>query len=263
MPDDGENMATHDVTVMVTNMNEDGTVELDSTQPQVDTAITATLTDPDGRRDRRNLAVVEVHDHGRHVHGHRRRHVRQLHSGGSRRYLLTSRSMVTYTDVHDDGQTAMATTAMAVTSNLPPAFDMADTSREVAENTAAGMNIGDPVAATDPNGDTLTYMLGGDDAASFDIDTATGQLMTKDGLDYETKMSYMVTVTATDPDGESATINVTVNVTNVGLDTRYDANDDGALQLDEVYQAVDDYFDEEITLQDALDVIARYFDQTG
>ena len=56
---------------------------------------------------------------------------------------------------------------------------------------------------------------------------------------------------------------VTINVTNVGLDTPYDANDDGALQLDEVYQAVDDYFDEEITLQDALDVIARYFDQTG
>ena len=110
-----------------------------------------------------------------------------------------------YTDGYGDGQTAMATAAMAVTSNLPPAFDMAATTREVAENTAAGMDIGDPVAATDPNGDTLTYMLGGDDAGSFDIDGATGQLMTKDALDYETKMSYMVMVTATDPDGESAT----------------------------------------------------------
>ena len=33
----------------------------------------------------------------------------------------------------------------------------------------------------------MTYTLGGDDMASFDIDAATGQLMTKDALDYETK----------------------------------------------------------------------------
>ena len=40
------------------------------------------------------------------------------------------------------------------------------------------MDIGEPVTATDADSDTLTYALGGtDDAASFDIDSATGQLM--------------------------------------------------------------------------------------
>ena len=52
----------------------------------------------------------------------------------------------------------------------------------MAENTATGTDIGAPVEAMDADtGDTLTYMLGGDDMASFDIDPASGQLMTKDG----------------------------------------------------------------------------------
>ena len=58
----------------------------------------------------------------------------------------------------------------------------------MAENTAAGGNIGEPVVATDSNG-TVTYSLGGIDAASFEIVMATGQLQTKDALDYETKSS--------------------------------------------------------------------------
>ena len=63
---------------------------------------------------------------------------------------------------------------------------------------AAGENIGDPVAATDADdGDMLTYTLGGDDAASFAIDPATGQIMTMAALDFETEASYRVTVTAT------------------------------------------------------------------
>ena len=87
------------------------------------------------------------------------------------------------------------------------------TTREVAENTAAGVDIGAPVVATDSSG-TVTYTLGGTDAASFDIDAATGQLETRAALDYETRSSYEVTVTATDSDG-TTDIAVTINVTNV------------------------------------------------
>ena len=69
----------------------------------------------------------------------------------------------------------------------------------MAENTATGTDIGDPVMAMDADaGDTLTYTLGGADMASFDIDPATGQLMTKDPLDFETMPSHTVTVTASD-----------------------------------------------------------------
>ena len=54
------------------------------------------------------------------------------------------------------------------------------------------------MAATDPETDTMTYTLGGVDAASFAIDETTGQLKTWDPLDYETKDSYSVTVSVSD-----------------------------------------------------------------
>ena len=49
----------------------------------------------------------------------------------------------------------------------------------MAENTPAGSAIGDPVVAEDEDGDILTYTLSGVMADSFDIDWATGQMMTK------------------------------------------------------------------------------------
>ena len=52
----------------------------------------------------------------------------------------------------------------------------------------------DALAAT-----TFTYgLLSGADAASFDIESTTGQLKTKAALDHETQKTYMVTVTVTD-----------------------------------------------------------------
>ena len=57
--------------------------------------------------------------------------------------------------------------------------------------------------------------MGGTDAASFDIGSATGQLKTLAALDYETKATYEVMVTATDPDSASDMITVTITVTNV------------------------------------------------
>ena len=80
--------------------------------------------------------------------------------------------------------------------------------------------MGDPVAATDLDTDNadngaLIYSLGGTDAASFSIIRTSGQITTKAELDYETKKTYKVTVKALDPSGASATIPVTINVTNV------------------------------------------------
>ena len=100
-------------------------------------------------------------------------------------------------------------------TNNPPEFDAPSTTRNVPENASAGTPIGEPVAATDADNDTLTYSLEGTDAASFDITPATGQLLTEVALDAATKSTYTVTVVATDPSDTSARITVTITVTSV------------------------------------------------
>ncbi len=114
--------------------------------------------------------------------------------------------------------------ATAQAANSQPAFPSSeDGARSVAENTAAGANIGAPVGATDADNDALTYTLGGDDAASFTIVPSTGQLQTLAALNFEGKNSYSVTVSASDRKDATgnadtaidATIDVTISVTNV------------------------------------------------
>ena len=100
-------------------------------------------------------------------------------------------------------------------TNTPPVFADDTAIRSVVENTAGGTNIGAPITATDADdGDTLTYSLSGQHADAFDIESATGQLKTDVALDYETKRSYAVTVTADDGNGGTDTINVLIGVTN-------------------------------------------------
>ena len=138
---------------------------------------------------------------------------------------LRARAM--YDDGEDEDKTAQEDSANGVrrapTSNTDPVFPDQDLNapgvqtaqtREVAENTAAGRNLGARVAATDP-GDVLTYSLSGADAGSFDIGRSSGQLQTKAALDHETDDSYTVTVTATDPFGATVTSEVTITVTDV------------------------------------------------
>ena len=102
--------------------------------------------------------------------------------------------------------------------NSTPAFSENNPSRNVNENTPPGVNIGAPISATDDDGDMLTYTLGGNDEASFDIDSSTGQLITKAALDMETKSSYFVTVTADDgreANNSSTPSNVVITVVDV------------------------------------------------
>ncbi len=140
--------------------------------------------------------------------------------------------------------------------------------RSVPENTAAGENIGAPVTATDADaGDTLTYTLGGADMASFAIDPATGQLMTKAALDFEvpgdadTDNDYEVTVTASDGTAE-AMVAVTITVTDVAEGSElspYDFDNSGVIEGPEVIQAVKDYFAGVITGPEVIAVVKLYF----
>ena len=90
---------------------------------------------------------------------------------------------------------------------------------------APNLDVGIPVAAVDDDStgtfavggysdddrdriDGLTYTLSGTDAAHFDVVPATGQILTKEKLDYEAKDEYKVTVKATDPMGRAPTASI-------------------------------------------------------
>ena len=171
------------------------------------------------------------------------------------------RITITVADVNERPTAPSELKGLPPALNTEPEFAATSTTRMVAENTASGTAIGDPVEAMDADrGDTLSYELGGADAASFAIDSATGQLMTSAALDYETDTEYMVTVTATDSDGETDMIYVTIMVTNVGLDNMYDGDDSGDISRDEVINAIDDYLfgDGSVTRDDVIAVIDLY-----
>ena len=220
---DGTNTDTLDVVVTVANVDEEGTVTLSSTQPQMGTELRAVLSDPDGSVS----ATTWMWE-------------RSLSSAGTwstiggatedvfmlkrpvRDYFL--RVTASYTDGEGPGKTARAVSANPVqeapVTNTAPYFPSSETGRrEVDENTLkntlTGREFGEAVAALDDAGDTLTYRLEGTDAASFEIDELSGQLLTEAVLDYEKRRSYSVRVVVTDPSGETARKGVTVTVLNI------------------------------------------------
>ena len=206
------------VTIEVENVEEAGSIELSFPQPQVGTALTATLTDPDDgvmgetwtwekSSDQTNWAVIAEATSNSYTPV----------EGDVGNYLRVTAS---YTDGHGPDKSAQKESANPVravpVTNVAPKFDTLTASRDVAENTAAGVDIGDPVVATDNDNDTLTYSLDGDDARVFPhCPLTSGQLQTKGALDHEDRdpSSYTVTVTATDPSGASDSIVVTITVT--------------------------------------------------
>ena len=234
----------------------EGSVTLSTDSPAVGEAITATLEDSNeetnvtwqwsnhspGDEDWADIEgatdasyTPTNADHGKHV-----------------------RATASYDDDSGEGQSAMAATANLV--NNAPAFDAETASLNADENTTAGSNVGDPVAATDVNEEDLTYKLSGDDAASFEI-WPSGQITVAEGasLDYETKTSYSVTVTATDAAGASDSIDVTIAVNDAGLSNAYDSDDSGDINKDEAVQAVQDYFTDTITRGEVLEILQLYF----
>ncbi len=223
------------VVVMVTNEEEDGTVELSTLAPKVGVELTATLTgDEDGptsrvtweweRSDASSAADFDADAST----------VTEIEGATSASYTPVHadagnflRATATYTDPQGEDSASQVTAAAVLTTNRAPWFDnpatddtdesMVDRSvNEGAYTTNTTNTVGAVVTATDPESASLTYELSGD-AAPFSIDRATAQISVRAGqtLDTETKDEYVVTVTATDPDGLSATATVTIEITNV------------------------------------------------
>ena len=99
--------------------------------------------------------------------------------------------------------------------NQVPVFsEGSSTTRQLDENTGAGVDIGAPVAATDAEGDRIVYSLEGADEGAFRINSSSGQLVTRAGAvyDFETTTEYRVTVRADDGHEGVATSAVRVAV---------------------------------------------------
>ena len=108
-----------------------------------------------------------------------------------------------------------------VQPNTAPVFDEDMVTFEIAENQPVGTDIGDPVTATDEEGDDLEYSLADTPyAGNFSIDAATGQLHSDSLLDFEDATvgrpnMLAILVVADDGRGGTAQITVVVSVTDV------------------------------------------------
>ena len=221
---DGELADELPVTITVTNEDEAGHLTLSSVQPQVDTELTALLTDPDGL-----VSTDWVWERSQNKGGPwepvkgtpAASYTPETDDVGA--YL---RVTVTYTDGTGTDQsvqfTSPHTVRLAPSANYPPAFPASPPIRTVGANARAGSPVGAPVTAEDP-GDPLTYTLKDEPApACFTIDWISGQLAVgPQGLSpcanaatrspgprtisarTDEPKTYELTVRATDPFGES------------------------------------------------------------
>ena len=201
------------VTVNVTNVDEDGMLTLLNRQPVDGIALDTELADIDGATSdlTRKWEKSTSRTSGWTVIDGATDAMYTPVPADLSNYL---RVTVTYTDLQGSGKSEMAVSDRKVlakrSTNTAPVFRNADDeeitgntaiTRDVPENSAAGRDVGDPVAAHDAEGDVLTYTLGGTNEALFDIDQATGQIMVgaEAMLDFEDEPSYTVMVTATGP----------------------------------------------------------------
>ena len=100
--------------------------------------------------------------------------------------------------------------------NEPPILSsLISTDFIVGENSPSGTAVGEPFTALDPEEDRLAYFLSGDDASAFEIGTNTGQVMTKERLDHESRASYGMKVGVKDGRGGSDEVGLSIEVTDV------------------------------------------------
>ena len=233
---DGANAAMRDVTVKVTNMPEDGKLEVMPTQPRVGVELTGELTDSDGVVSGPTWQwykqVVDAVPDARDGEGDGLGAWEKIKDATSDSYTPVSEDnnawlLVTADYIDGYYDTADMTFNRTVDSVLPgmvqgssvnmaPKFDEGATAmRYVPENSPEDTNVGAPVEAKDIP--PPTYQLGGRDVGSFKIGLTDGQIMVKADaeLDHETKPIHTVTVTATDSQNDTAKITVTIHVTDM------------------------------------------------
>ena len=223
-----DNMTVDDsinVVVTVTNIDDAGAVTLPGTIT-AGQAVTAMLTDPDGTTSSESWQWSKSDTAGGTF--------TPISGATSNPYTPVAadvgkylKAAVSYTDPHGSGKSATsAASSQVVAGNRHPYFPSTETGmREIAENSGMAAYIGDPVAATDDDGDDLDHTLSGPDASSFNLLLRSGQLFLKSGTtyNYEQKSSYSVTVSVSDKKDDAGdpddviddSIDVSINLINL------------------------------------------------
>ena len=241
---DGSEDAMRAVTVKITDSDEAGKITLSSENPVAGTPVEATLADSDGdvinvgwtwhalAEDDEELAttgddanIIEDADSDTYT----------PEAGDIGKHLVAVASYMDRTEDEDNNaenntgagfirfanraeSTATAAVIADPVNKAPEFLEGARAVRYVEENAERDETIGAPLLIRDANGMSATshtYTLSGTDAASFEVVPASGQLMTKAALDYETKDSYTVIVTVDDgseASNDTDAITVTIEV---------------------------------------------------
>ena len=268
----------HDVTVTVKDLDEEGVVSLSGLQPQVARPFSSTLWDED------EGVTALSWQWARSVDGTA---WTDIEGSTSPRRSPTPddvgmylRATVTYSDRFGAGKTVSTETTYPVEpmtlANAAPSFagqdgdastPRVDVVRTVAENTAAGIPIGEPVSATDADEDVLYYELldtpdleDEDGNARFTIDRTAGQIRVAEELgadagerededstslsgspalpggedaDEADNSEYVLRVRVSDPSTASDTVNVIVRVVEVNEPPQFDEDAPTALRVRE------------------------------
>ena len=200
------------VTINVSNVNEAPTAVNDTATTDEDQSVRidvlANDTDPDTERAALRVSVQRQPLNGR----------ARVESDRTITYTpnvnFAGENSFTYSVSDGSLSDAGSVTVTVEAVNDAPTFPSPPAARSVPEDAEADANVGAPVTAMDVDNAMLTYRLSGADASSFDIDS-DGQITVGMGVTFDAAMKdeYAVTVTARDPDGEEATVEVTITVT--------------------------------------------------
>ena len=209
------------VTIEVTNVNEaptiDGSENVDYAENRDDAVASYTADDPENQdvdwtKAGPDRDLFEISSSGVLAFQSPPDYEMKRDSGRNNVYNVTVRA----TDRPPTGTPLTGTLPVTVTvrdvNEVPEFPSTEDGMRNVPENTPTGRNVGTPVAAVARDNDTLTYSITSG-ANLFDINPATGQLLTKAALDRETAPSHTIRVGVSDGKDANGHVDTTVDDT--------------------------------------------------
>ena len=251
----GAGKGAEEVTAAAVTEDDDGSVTLSPSSPQLGERVTAVLSDPDGGVTNRTWqwhissngtsswtivlgATSSTFD------------VTETHIG---RYL---RATASYTDALGPGKSAEAATTAAVSEDDDGTVTLSTRTPEV--GSAIRATLSDPDGGV--TGATWQWAKSSNGSTGWtDIQGATSASYTPG----ESDAGIFLRATASYDDavgtGKSAQAATSSGVAQMELLSEYDANRNGSIERSEAIRAVSDYFNGEISKDDVLAVLVLYF----